>query len=104
MDAASVSSTVSWCRPELSSPSSISSITVTTITHLHLHYQIWRVSVGVERGREVEEYEGIVERVITGAPYLNTISVGFCMNGCGDFTVSQADIKYEISTGTDSQS
>lgn len=49
MDATSVSSTVSWCRPELSSPSSISSIAVTTITHLHLHNKICRVNVEVER-------------------------------------------------------
>lgn len=48
MNVASVSSTVSWCRPELSSPSSISRIAVTTITHLHLH-KIWRVNVEVER-------------------------------------------------------
>lgn len=101
MDAASVSSTVSWCRPELSSPSSISSITVTTITHLHLHNQIWRVNVGVERGREVEEYEGRDSgEGDHWGPHLNTISVGFCMNGCSDFTVSQADIKKKKSTQT----
>ena len=50
MDAASVSSKVSWCGPELSSPSSISSISVTTITHPHLHNKIWRVNV--EEGRQ----------------------------------------------------
>lgn len=48
--AATVSSKVSCCRPELSSPSSISSIALTTITHLHLHNKIWRVNVEVERG------------------------------------------------------
>lgn len=55
--AASVSSKVSWCRPELSSPSSISSIAVTTITHLHLHNKIWRVNVEVEGGWKVEKIE-----------------------------------------------
>lgn len=47
--AASVSSKVSCCRPELSSPSSISSIAVTTITHPHLHNKIWSVNMEVER-------------------------------------------------------
>lgn len=63
--AASVSSKVSCCRPELSSPSSISSIAVTTITHLHLHNKIWRVNVEVERerkrGQKVEEIKGEIE-------------------------------------------
>lgn len=68
MDAAPVSSKVSWCGPEPSSPSSISSIAVTTITHLHLHNKIWKVHVEVER--EDGEWGGgaeIVERMITGA-------------------------------------
>lgn len=57
MDGASVSSTVSRCRPESGSPSSISGIAVTNITHLHLH-KIWRAMVGVKReggGGEIEE-------------------------------------------------
>ena len=68
--AASVSSKVSWCRPELSSPSSISSIAVTTITHLQLHNKIWRVNVEVEReDREwKKKIKGeIVERMLIGA-------------------------------------
>lgn len=55
--AASVSSKVSRCRPELSSPSSISSIAVTTITHLHLHNKIWMVNVEVEREREGRKWK-----------------------------------------------
>ncbi len=51
--AASVSSKVSWWTPDLSSPSSISSIAATTITHLHLHNKIWRVNV--EEARESGE-------------------------------------------------
>lgn len=64
--AASVSSKVSWCRPALSSPSSISGIAVTTITHLHLHNKIWRVSVEVEReDRKWKKIKGeIVEKRI----------------------------------------
>lgn len=68
MDAAPVSSKVSWCGPEPSSPSSISSIAVTTITHLHLRNKIWKVHVEVER-EDGESGGGaeIVERMITGA-------------------------------------
>lgn len=53
MDAAPVSSTVSRCGPEPSSPSSISHIAVATITHLHLHGAAMRqLRAGVEGGRE----------------------------------------------------
>lgn len=55
--AASVSSNVSRRGPQLSSPSSISSIAVATITHLHLHQQIQRVNVKVTGIREEEEEE-----------------------------------------------
>lgn len=49
--------------------------------------------MGVERGREVEEYEGRDSgEGDHWGPHLNTITVGFCMNGCSDFTISQADI------------
>lgn len=58
MDAAPVSSTVSWCGPEPSSPSSISRIAVATITHLHLHGAAMRqLRAGVEGGREREDGE-----------------------------------------------
>lgn len=48
MDAAPVSSTVSRCGPEPSSPSSISRIAVATITHLHLHGAMRQLHAGVE--------------------------------------------------------
>lgn len=62
--AASVSSKVSCCRPELSSPSSISGIAVTTITHLHLRNKIWRLNVEAarERGREDRKWKKYRER------------------------------------------
>lgn len=60
--AATVSSKVSCCRPELSSPSSISSIALTTITHLHLHNKIWRVNVEVERGDRKRKKYGARQR------------------------------------------
>lgn len=80
MDAAPVSSKVSWCGPEPSSPSSISSIAVTTITHLHLHNKIWKVHVVVER--EDGEWGEKKKARDSGeddywCPRLNTIKVCF---------------------------
>lgn len=67
--AASVSSKVFCCRPQLSSPSSISTIAVTTITHLHLHNKIWRVNMEVEReDRKLKKLKGeIALKRVTGA-------------------------------------
>lgn len=75
--AASVSSKVYCCRPELSSPSSISSIAVTTITHLHLHNKIWRVNMEVERGQLKKKKSGGRDSSVEGhwCPHLNNMLV-----------------------------
>lgn len=76
MDAILVSSTVSWCGPEPSSPSSISCIAVATITHLHLHGAVRQLRAEVEE-RHREPETAAAATVIIGDLLLKAIDVEF---------------------------